>query len=160
MPRRLRMFKLGVPIAGAVFRLCRRGGRPPPARGKPGARGVGGELALACNNRGVVRRAEGKLSIAISDSDSAIQILRRLHEQPPSPLEQTNRAPRSSAGTPRADRVVAIAYSEATVDLLSRPAVCAEDHETVTAIALATSLKNRGCARRALGIPSDAHLHV
>src|SRR5688572_24943910 len=101
------------------------------------------ELAMSYNNRGVVRRAQSKLDEAIADFEKAIQLS---HSGP--------------ARVIRHDQVkleVAMAYSEKSIEALIRTRLFKQAEQSESAIARATSLKNRGHVRLAQG-KADAAL--
>jgi tetratricopeptide (TPR) repeat protein len=104
------------------------------------------ELAMSRNNRGALRRAQGKLDAAMEDFEYAIKILTRLVEQKgqsESVMIDNNRGAMSRM---QVKLVVAIGYSENAIEVLTRTRVIEQDGRRELAVALATSLKNRGYA--------------
>lgn len=110
------------------------------------------ELALCYNNRGVVRRAQGKLDDALADFDKAIGILKGASGN--STAGKPARTSQGSQGpfSPDVRLSIAVGYSESGIDLLRRIWVMSESsQQTERAVALATSVKNRGYAHLVQG---------
>lgn len=106
------------------------------------------DLALTHNNRGVIRRAQGKPGAALADFDAAIKILKMLLDQP--------EAVQTNGGATRLVKVdVIIGFSEKDVDVQTRPRTGPAGRKEL-AVILGMVFKNRGHAHTAHGKPEGA----
>lgn len=111
-----------------------------------------GERAQAHNNQGVVHRAQGRLAEASQEFSTSIDLLDQALARPidPTGTPTPSHASDPAAGVPIALEV-ALGFAERSIDVLTRSRVVTSETRRPWEVALATSLRNRGYARVALG---------
>jgi tetratricopeptide (TPR) repeat protein len=112
------------------------------------------DLAVFHNNRGVVRRAQGNLEGAMTDLDYAIRLLGSISGQNDADAITVENV-EAAVDEMRIDLAISISYGESSIDVQTRTRIVGSSGSEEHGVAFATSLKNRGYAWLARGIPAS-----